>query len=246
MRDHPLDEVFPAQPSVVVAESPRHDDPQVRVACPRHAGARRDQVEDIGSVQADHESPAGALRSPVKGDSSVDILGRPRHEDAAFWNDAFLTKLEDRDTRFAVVAQIRKPLRDLLPALNYRGVNADWEMAECEYQAPTWLEPRRHVLARRLVETAEHHLTLFQLGRYYYRGWVTNPDLTPPGVWHFYDSRAAIEVRIRELREDFAFANIPRRAFAANNLHLEVIRFAYNLVTAFQRACPMIGRASPC
>jgi hypothetical protein len=44
-------------------------------------------------------------------------------------------------------------------------------------------------------------------------------------------------VRIRELREDFAFANIPTRAFAANNLHLEIIRFAYNLVTAFQGAC---------
>jgi hypothetical protein len=88
-----------------------------------------------------------------------------------------------------------------------------------------------------LVETAEHHLTLFQLGRYYYRGWVTNLDLTPPGVWHFYDGRAAIEVRIRELREDFAFANIPTRAFTDNNLYLEVIRFAYNLVTASQRVC---------
>jgi hypothetical protein len=63
------------------------------------------------------------------------------------------------------------------------------------------------------------------------------PGPHPPCVWHFYDGRAAIEVRIRELREDFAFANIPTRAFAANNLYLEVIRFAYNLVTAFQRAC---------
>ena len=46
-------------------------------------------------------------------------------------------------------------------------------------------------------------------------------DLTPPGVWHFYDGRAAIEVRIPEFREDFAFANITARAFAANNLYLE-------------------------
>jgi hypothetical protein len=157
--------------------------------------------------------------------------------DAAFHDNAFLSELEDHDTRYAVVAQLRKPLRHLLPGLTYQRVNADWEMAECEYQAHGWLEPRRHVVARRLVETAEHHLTLFQLGRYYYRGWVTNLDLTPPGVWHFYDGRAAIEVRIRELREDFAFANIPTRAFTANNLYLEIIRFAYNLVTAFQRAC---------
>jgi len=157
--------------------------------------------------------------------------------DAAFHNDTFLTELEDRETQYAVVAQLRRPLRHLLPGLKYQHVNADWEMAECEYQAHSWLEPRRHVVSRRLVETAEHHLTLFQLGRYYYRGWVTNMDLTPYGVWHFYDGRAAIEVRIRELRDDFALANIPTRAFAANNLYLEIIRLTYNLVTSFQRIC---------
>lgn len=157
--------------------------------------------------------------------------------DAGFWENAFLTELEDRNTQYAVVAHMRHPLRNLLPGLKYQRVNADWEMAECEYKAHVWPEPRRHVIARRLVETAEHHLTLFQLGRYYYRGWVTNMDLTPHGLWRFYDGRAAIEVRIRELREDFAFANIPTRAFAANNLYLEVVRFAYNLVTAFQRIC---------
>jgi hypothetical protein len=60
---------------------------------------------------------------------------------------------------------------------------------------------------------------------------------SPPGVWHFYDGRAAIESRIRELRYNFAFANIPTQAFAANALYMEIIRFAYNLVTAFQRLC---------
>jgi len=46
-----------------------------------------------------------------------------------------------------------------------------------------------------------------------------------------------IEVRIRELRQDFALANIPTRAFAANALFLEIVRLAYNVVTAFQRIC---------
>ena len=44
-------------------------------------------------------------------------------------------------------------------------------------------------------------------------------------------------VRIRELREDFALRNIPTRSFPANALYLEIIRLAYNLVTAFQRSC---------
>ena len=46
-----------------------------------------------------------------------------------------------------------------------------------------------------------------------------------------------MEPRIRELREDFALRKIPTASFAANALFLEIIRFAYNLVTAFQRTC---------
>jgi hypothetical protein len=66
---------------------------------------------------------------------------------------------------------------------------------------------------------------------------VSNLSLTPAGIWHFYDGRAALERRIRELREDYALRKVPTRAFAANALYLEVIRLAYNLVTAFQRTC---------
>lgn len=39
------------------------------------------------------------------------------------------------------------------------------------------------------------------------------------------------------MREDFALRKIPTASFAANALHLETIRPAYNLVTAFQRNC---------
>ena len=64
---------------------------------------------------------------------------------------------------------------------------------------------------------------------------ATNMNLTPSGIWHFYDGRAGMEPRICELREDFALRKIPTASFAANALYLEVIRLAYNLVTAFQR-----------
>ncbi len=70
-----------------------------------------------------------------------------------------------------------------------------------------------------------------------YRAWVTNLSLTPAGLWHFYDGRAAMEPRIREWREDYALRKVPTRAFPANALYLEIVRLAYNLVTAFQRTC---------
>jgi hypothetical protein len=61
--------------------------------------------------------------------------------------------------------------------------------------------------------------------------------LTSAGIWHFYDGRAGMEPWIRELREDFALRKIPTASFAANALYLEIVRLAYNLVTAFQRNC---------
>jgi Transposase DDE domain group 1 len=93
------------------------------------------------------------------------------------------------------------------------------------------------VVARRLIDDNDAQATLFAMGRYLYRAWATNMELTPAGVWRFYDGRAAIEPRIRELREDFALRKIPTGSFEANALYLEVIRLAYNLVTAFQRTC---------
>ena len=108
-------------------------------------------------------------------------------------------------------------------------------MADFEHRPQSWSRARRFVVARRFLSAEEKQPTLFALGRYVYRAWVTNLALTPLGVWHFYDARAAIEPRIGELLEDYALRKIPTRSFAANALFLEIIRLAYSLVTAFQR-----------
>ena len=50
------------------------------------------------------------------------------------------------------------------------------------------------VVARRFIPAEEPQSTLFTLGRYMYRAWVTNMDLTLlVGVWHYYDGRAGME-----------------------------------------------------
>ncbi len=112
-----------------------------------------------------------------------------------------------------------------------------WEMAEFDHRSHGWPHARQFVVARRFIPDEEAETTLFTMGRYMYRAWVTNMDLTPAGIWHFYDGRAAMEPRICELREDYALRKIPTSSFAANALYLEIIRLAYNLVTAFQRNC---------
>ncbi len=157
--------------------------------------------------------------------------------DAGFGFDPVFVALEAQPAQYAVVARMTAALKRLLPGLSYHSVNRHWEMAEFEHCLHGWPQARRFVVARRFLEPEEAETTLFAMGRYIYRAWVTNLPLTPAGIWYFYDGRAGIEPRIRELREDFALRKIPTGSFAANALFLEIIRLAYNLVTAFQRSC---------
>jgi Transposase DDE domain group 1 len=157
--------------------------------------------------------------------------------DAGFGYHPVLEMLEARPAQYAVVSRMTAPLKRALKGLRYERLNPRWEIAEFEHRASDWPRSRRCIVARRLIEETEPEPTLFTLERYLYRAWFTSLPLTPAGVWHFYDGRAGMETRIRELREDFALPKIPTRAFAANALYLEVVRLAYNLVTAFQRTC---------
>src|SRR5213593_4609781 len=157
--------------------------------------------------------------------------------DAGFGFDPVFVALEARPAQYAVVARLTQAFKRLLPGLTYQAVNRNWEMAEFEHRLHGWPKARRFVVARRFIQAEEAETTLFAMGRYIYRAWVTNLSLTPAGIWHFYDGRAGMEPRIRELREDFAMRKIPTTSFAASALYLEIVRLAYNLVTAFQRNC---------
>jgi hypothetical protein len=157
--------------------------------------------------------------------------------DAGFGFEPVLAMLEARGAQYAVVARMTSGLKHKLGSLPYERLNARWEIGECEYRAQGWSQTRRCIVARRRLEDTEPELTLFTLERYAYRAWLTTLPLTRAGVWHYYDGRAGMERRIRELREDFALRKIPTRAFAANALYLEIVRLAYNLVTAFQQTC---------
>jgi len=157
--------------------------------------------------------------------------------DAGFGYGPVLDMLEARPAQYAVVARMIPSLKRALKGLRYEAMNSRWEIAEFEHHPHDWPHARRCIVARRLIEDTDPEPTLFTLERYAYRAWHTNLPLTAAGVWHFYDGRAGMEPRIREIREDLALRKIPTSAFAANALYMEVVRLAYNLVTAFQRMC---------
>jgi len=167
----------------------------------------------------------------------LDIREIRLRADSGFGFNPVLEALEQRTVHYAIVARMTSGLRRWLSSLQYQSVNSVWEMAEFEHRSHGWPYARRFCVARRFIPNVENQSTLFALGRHVYRVWVTNMNLTPAGIWHFYDGRAAMEPRIGELREDYALRKIPSRSFAANALYLEIIRLAYNLMTAFQRTC---------
>ena len=157
--------------------------------------------------------------------------------DAGFGYNPVLEMLEQGHAQYAVVARMASSLKRVLGGLRYERLNPQWEIAECEHRVSEGAPARRCIVARRPIEDTDPEPTLFTLARYAYRAWMTNLPMSPAGIWHFYDGRAGMEPRIGELREHFALRKIPTGAFDANALYLEIIRLAYNLVTAFQRMC---------
>jgi hypothetical protein len=158
--------------------------------------------------------------------------------DAGFGYGPVLDMLEVRPTaEYAVVSRMVPSLKRELGSLRFERLNPSWEIAEFEHRPHGWPHARRCIVARKPLQESDPEPTLFVMKHYAYRAWHTNLSMTPAGVWHFYDGRAGMERRIREIRESYSLTKIPTRAFEANALYLEVIRLAYNLVTAFQRIC---------
>ena len=170
--------------------------------------------------------------------SRSDIREFRARADAGFGYGPVLDMLEARPTaQYAVVARMIPSLKRELGGLRYERLNPSWEIAELEHHPHDWPHARRCIVARKLIKESDPEPSLFVMKHYAYRAGHTNLPLTPAGVWHFNDGRAGMERRIREIREDYALPKIPTRAFEANALYLEVVRLAYNLVTAFQRTC---------
>lgn len=83
-------------------------------------------------------------------------------------------------------------------------------MAECQYHPHRWPRPYRFVVVRKtLPEEDTPQTTLFTVGRYTYRAFVTNLRLRPLAVYRFYNDRAAAENIIKELKADYPLAKIP-------------------------------------
>jgi hypothetical protein len=157
--------------------------------------------------------------------------------DHSFYSDDTLTWLEAHRAAYAIVARLTTRLKRRLTTLRYRPLSAHWSVAETGYQAAGWSRKRRIIAVRKRLEARDPQPTLFVLGRYAYHAFVTNLDLQPEHVWHFYNDRARLELIVKELKADSALGQLPTRRFEANALYFEILRLAYTLVVGFQTLC---------
>lgn len=158
--------------------------------------------------------------------------------DKGFYDHKTVEYLESKKALFAIVAKITKPVKTKLASLSYKRYTSGLEVSEFMYQPNGWERQYRFVVIRRpIAEENSDQLTLFTMGKYSYQVIVTNLKLKPINLWKFYNGRAAVELIIKELKEDYPLAKIPTKHFAANEAYFHLLLFAYNLVNWFKRLC---------
>lgn len=158
--------------------------------------------------------------------------------DKGFYDHKTVEYLESKKALFIIVAKLTKPLKDRLPSLSYRKYTSGIETAETTYQPIKWRKKYRFVVIRRPIpEEPSAQLTFFTIGKYSYQAFVTNMQLNSLNVWRFYNKRAAVELIIKELKDDYPLAKIPTKHFAANEAYFHCLLFSYNLINWFKKLC---------
>lgn len=158
--------------------------------------------------------------------------------DKGFFDHKTVEYLESKKAQFAIVARLTPPIKRRLAGLSYRRYSSGIETAEFMQPIKAGHKEHRFVVIRRPIpEDPSEQLSLFSLGKYSYQVIVTNLNLTPLNTWKFYNSRAAVELIIKELKGDYPLAKIPTKHFAANEAYFHILLFSYNLINWFKRLC---------
>lgn len=156
--------------------------------------------------------------------------------DAAFFDHEIIEAFEAHQAAYVIVARLSRRLQQRIAAARYHPVSASTSVAEFSYQPLGWRWPRRFVAVRRVVpDEPSWQLSLFRIGNYTYRAFVTNLDLTPLNLWRFYNDRAEAELVIREMKEAYALGKIPTGEWEANRAYFHLVVFSYNLLNWFRR-----------
>ena len=173
----------------------------------------------------------------------------PRHirlravrADSGFCLPELLALWEQLPLPYVVLAKLSQPIRTIIKGdVKWTATEVPGtEVAELEYQAMSWPQPRRLVLIRHRVSADESRAgkPLLDVPGYRFQALVTSlSSVTHPplAVWRYYNGRADCENVIKELQAGLALPTLCLESFWASEAALSLATLTYNLVLLFQR-----------
>jgi hypothetical protein len=157
--------------------------------------------------------------------------------DSGYGIEPFLTKVEDHDFLYTIVARFTKGLKNQVAKVPaWRDLEPGISVAETTFQAQGWKKVRRVVLVRQRAKDKDfvRGRELFDDPAYLYQAILTNRSEAPEDIWRFYRKHAQIENQIRELKWDYGIDGFCQKKFFATEAAFRMVCVTYNLVSLLQ------------
>lgn len=179
------------------------------------------------------------LRSALEKLPKTVALTRTRFRaDSSFYSKEITQFLDENRIGYVIIARKTRPLINRLSGTRFRPLWRNAGIGEFSYHPYRWEKPARFIAIRKTVPQEENaQPSLFVIDGYSYRAAVTNLRIDPLAAWRFYWKRAGQELLIREIKNSYSMTKIPTRCLLANKVYLELLLWAYDLVSMFKHLC---------
>jgi hypothetical protein len=168
--------------------------------------------------------------------------------DAGFFDKDLFTFLEERKIPYIVVARFTKCVkREVTRIVDWRALDENYAVGECEIKLMGWDKPRRFVAVRERIRESRPSVgkKLIDLPEYSFRVLVTSLSAPAEEIWRDYNHRADMENRIAELKHDLGADRFCLQDFDATDAVFRSILLLFNLLSEFRRASGMPQHKEP-
>jgi hypothetical protein len=167
--------------------------------------------------------------------------------DSGFFDDKFLSFLEEQNLPYIVVARLTRWIKsEATNICKWRDLDSIYSVAEFRKKLYGWNCERRIVVVReRLREKGSLGRRLVNVPGYTFRLFATSSTASPEEIWRDYNQRADMENRIFELKYDLAADDFCLKEFFATEAAFQAILLLFNLLSEFQRASGMPAYRQP-
>lgn len=172
----------------------------------------------------------------------------PRHlrlrvvrADSGFFEDRWLSLLEEKQLPYIVVARLHHKIASLLRKETIWQPSAvpGTDVAEILYRGACWSRDRRLILVRHRMakKTRTGGRMLIECPGYAYQALVSSlpESISPIEIWRDYNGRAGVENVIKELVHGFGLPKLCCKSFWATEAALSLAVVTYNLSVLFAR-----------